>query len=61
MDTELVQQPPKSSPFDTFIATGVGRVKQGNGPAINGFKIEFTLVEAVPPGASRRVSIPLGL
>ena len=48
IDTALVQAPPKSSPFDTFIATGVGRVKQGSGPAVDGFTIAFTFVDGGP-------------
>ena len=45
LDTVAVQAPPKSSPFDTFIGTGMGRLN--NRP---GARIEFEFVDAGEPG-----------
>ena len=46
-DPNINQKPPKSSPFDTFVGTGTGKL---NGVA--GATIEFTFVDAGEPGTS---------
>jgi len=46
-DPNINQKPPKSSPFDTFVGTGTGKL---NGVA--GASITFTFVDAGEPGTS---------
>lgn len=46
-DTNAVQAPPQSSPFDTFEGTGNGRLNN-----VAGARIEFVFVDAGEPGTS---------
>ena len=46
---EIIQQPPKSSPFDTFQAEGTGRLKTGGTTDFDA-TVDFILVDAGEPG-----------
>lgn len=53
-DTPAIQQPPQSSPFDTFTGTGDGKLN--NRP---GARIEFVFVDAGEPGTSDTATIKI--
>jgi hypothetical protein len=48
-DPSIIQQPPMSSPFDTFTASGTGRLKSHGTTDFNA-TVEFILVDAGEPG-----------
>ena len=48
-DPDIIQQPPASSPFDTFNGVGTGRLKMG-GQWDSDATVDFVLVDAGEPG-----------
>jgi hypothetical protein len=60
-DPNIIQQPPKSSPFDTFNGSGTGRLKI-KGTTDFGASIDFILVDDGEPGVddSARIEIKNG-
>ena len=55
-DPDIIQQPPQSSPFDTFQAEGTGRLKTGGTTDFNA-TVDFILVDAGEPGVDDTATI----
>ncbi|MDH3472612.1 MAG: hypothetical protein OEM59_02875 [Rhodospirillales bacterium] len=55
-DPDIIQQPPASSPFDTFQAEGTGRLKIGGVKDPNA-TVDFVLVDAGEPGVDDTAEI----
>ena len=48
-DDPTIDQGPNAD-FDTFVGKGTGTLRIGNGPAMDGYRIEFMFVDAGEPG-----------
>jgi hypothetical protein len=55
-DPDIIQQPPASSPFDTFQAEGTGRLKNGGTTDFDA-TVDFILVDAGEPGVDDTAEI----
>ncbi len=55
-DPGIIQQPPPSAPFDTFVGEGTGRLRQGGTTDFDA-TIQFVFVDAGEPGTSDTASI----
>ncbi len=61
-DPDIIQQPPASSPFDTFNGSGTGRLKSGGTTDFDA-TVDFILVDAGEPGVddTARIEIKNGM
>ncbi len=61
-DPDIIQQPPASSPFDTFNGSGTGRLKTGGTTDFDA-TVDFILVDAGEPGVddTARIEIKNGV
>ena len=50
-DNPAISATPPDADFDTFDGTGVGRLRAGTGPFVEGYTIVFTFTDAGEPGA----------
>jgi hypothetical protein len=57
-DPDIIQQPPASSPFDTFNGSGTGRLKM-NGTTDFDATVDFILVDAGEPGVDDTARIEI--
>ncbi len=57
-DPDIIQQPPMSSPFDTFNGSGTGRLKSGGVTDFDA-TVDFILVDAGEPGVNDTARIEI--